>query len=165
MVVALGCPLLLATCGGGEDPAGAIREFLSEAARLSEEHNAEALMALAAEDFRLEPHGMNRHEVRKALLFAFRHYLSFRVLYPKPRIQFEDGERRARVTFPFIIVRKEISLPGLKELLDDPRRWAQEVGDRADLYWMELHLIRSGKDAWSAETATIRPFSGLEGDH
>jgi len=157
-MVALGCLVLFAACGGKEDPTEAVRDFLSRGSRMAEEHDVKALMELTTEGFSLEPQGMDRHEVRKALLFVFRHYGSFRILYPKPRIQFKEREKRARVALPFVIVRKEVSIPGLKQLLDDPREWVEEVGDRADLYWLELELFRGSGESWKAEVARIRPL-------
>ena len=65
----------------------------------------------------------------------------------------------ATVAMPFLLMRRDVALPGLEELREDPQGWLAQVGDRADLYHLELQLVeREGE--WLANSAHLRGAGG-----
>ena len=152
----LGCML---SCSSG-DEATAIRELIKEGATLGEEHDIGGLINLTSDDFVALPGNLDRRETRRILWLAFRHYGSFKVLYPLPSVDFDPDRRSASAGFPFLILRKDASFPKLKELYEDPQKWLEEAGENADLYRLKLELIKlDGR--WVARQALLERFTGV----
>ncbi len=57
-------------------------------------------------------------------------------------------------------MKKETTLPKLKELYEDPQRWLETVGENADLYRLKLELVRDGGD-WLVKEALLERFTGV----
>jgi len=152
----LGC---LLSCSSGDESA-AIRELIKAGAKLGEEHDIGGLFNLTSDDFVALPGELDRREIRRILWLAFRHYGSFKILYPLPRIDLKPDHRTASASFPFLILRKEASFPRLKELYEDPQRWLEEVGENADLYRLKLELIKQDS-RWVAKQALLEHFTGV----
>ncbi len=142
-----------------KDEAEVIHELIKKAAKLAEAHNVGGLMELATADFTATPGNRDRAEVRSILFMAFRHYREFRILYPQPGVDVEEGADAASATIYFLIVRKEASYPDLKDLYGDPSGWLEEVGENADLYRLELELVEIEGD-WLTKQAHLEPFKG-----
>jgi hypothetical protein len=90
---------------------------------------------------------------------AFRHYQDFKVLYPRPSVELKPDKRSASAIFPFLIVKKEMTLPNLKELYEDPQTWIEAVGEKADLYRLKLEWIKQDGD-WLVNQARLERFTG-----
>jgi hypothetical protein len=140
-VVAFGlfCLVLEPSCTD-RDEADRVRRLIDKGARLAEEHDVGGLLELTTEGFLALPGNRDRAEVRGILWMAFRHYREFKILYPVPTVDLEEGgENAASATVYFLIVRKERSYPELKDLYGDPRGWLEAVGENADLYRLKRY--------------------------
>jgi hypothetical protein len=151
--------LLIPGCGEKDD-ATAIRSLIKIGARHAEKHEIDGILKLASEDLRVLPGDADRREVRRILWLAFRHYGDLKVLYPRPSVEIEKDGIHASAHFPFLIVKKDQSFPKLKELVNDPQKWVQEVGEGADLYRLKLRLSKSSGE-WLVNQAEIEGFTGL----
>ena len=142
-----------------KDEETAIRELVKKGVTLGEEQDTKGLMNLATEDFRATPGDLGRQETRRVLFVAFRHYQDFKIVYPRPKVELKPDKRSATAVFPFLIVKKEASLPNLKELYEDPQRWLETVGENADLYRLKLEWIKQDGD-WLVKQARLERFTG-----
>ncbi|HSH68397.1 MAG TPA: hypothetical protein VK997_00670 [Deferrisomatales bacterium] len=146
--------LFLAACSR-QDETARIREWVRDGAVLAEAHDLGGLLARTTEGFRAEPGARDRDGVGEVLAAAFYHYRRFRLLYPYPAVEITADGLGAAVAVPFLLVRRDVELPDLQELQDDPQGWLAQVGDRADLYHLELQLEkREGR--WLATSAHLR---------
>ena len=142
-----------------KDEETAIRELVKKGATLGEEQDIKGLMNLTTEDFLALPGDLGRQETRRILFVAFRHYQDFKILYPRPNVELKPDKRSASALFPFLIVKKETTLPKLKELYEDPQRWLETVGENADLYRLRLECIKPNGD-WLVKKARLERFTG-----
>jgi hypothetical protein len=143
-----------------KDDASLIGELIKKAAKLAEEHDVKELVKLTAEDFQALPGRHDRQETKKILWWAFRHYGEFKILYPEPSIDAAETSRAATARVYFLIVRKDHSYLGLKELYKDPEAWLEEVGKNADMYRLGLDFVNKEGD-WLVKIARLEPFRGL----
>jgi hypothetical protein len=156
--------LLLIVMGGlqscsSKDEESAIRNLVKKGATLAEEQDIKGLMNLTTEDLLVLPGDLGRQETRRILFVAFRHYQDFKVLYPRPSVELKPDKRSASAVFPFLIVKKETTLPKLKELYEDPQRWLETVGENADLYRLKLECLKQNGD-WLVKQARLERFTG-----
>ena len=149
---------LLESCSP-KDEETAIRELVKKGATLAEEQDIRGLMNLATEDFVALPGDLRRQETRGILFMAFRHYQNFKILYPRPSVDLKPDKRSALAVFPFLIVKKETTLPKLKELYEDPQRWLETVGENADLYRLKLECVKQDGH-WLVRQARLERFTG-----
>ena len=152
--------LVSLTCSSPEDDEIAVRRLIKEAAVLAEQHDIGGIMDLTTEDFQAGPGKLDRREVKRILWLAFKHYGDMKVLYPQPSVDLDPGDDGPSVSTPFLIVKKDQSLPGLGELYDDPKGWVERVGERADLYRFKLNLVKAD-GRWRVRKARLERFSGL----
>ena len=157
-VVLLLIAAVVASCSS-KDEETAIREVVKKGAALAEEQDIRGLMNLTTEDLRVFPGDLGRQETRRILFVAFRHYRDFKILYPRPKVDLNPDKRSASAVFPFLIVKKETSLPALKDLYEDPQRWLEAVGENADLYRLKLEWIKEDGD-WRVKQARLERFTG-----
>jgi hypothetical protein len=136
-----------------------IQEMIQTAARSAEEHAVAELMELTGPAFVAQPGGHNFRTTRGILLTVFRHYGRFRVHYPQPDISISESRAEAEAVVYFLIVRQEQTIPGLKELYRDPRRWLEKASQKADLYQLRLTL-RKIDDRWKVRQAHLEGFKG-----
>jgi hypothetical protein len=155
----LGVLLLVVSCSSKDDVA-AITEVVRKGVSLGEAHDLGGIIKLTTEDFTALPGKIDRRETRRILFMAFHHYGEFRVLYPRPSVEARPDRRSGSAVFPFLIVKKEASLPGLKELYENPRAWLETVGENADLYRLKLELVRDGGE-WLVSQALLERFTGV----
>ena len=157
-VLALCLGLTLSACSG-KDNTEAIHELIQKGSGLAEEKQVGDLMDLALPDFITRPGGHGRRETKRILFAAFRHYGEFKLSYPRPYVEVQDDGDSANATIHFLIVRQDQSIPGLKELYDDPRKWIETAREKADLYQLKLALKKDGGD-WLVSEAQLEGFKG-----
>jgi hypothetical protein len=150
--------LALAFCAPKDDEK-ALRELVEKAALLGEKHDIGGIIDLTTEDFRAMPGDMDRRGAKRILFMAFSHYGELKVVHPRPSVDLETGEGGPWVSVPFMIVKKDRTLPELKELYNDPRGWVEKVGEKADLYRFRLKVVKV-KGAWLVRKAYLERFSG-----
>lgn len=155
----LGTLLLVVSCSPKDD-VSAVTEWVKKGVSLGEAHDIGSMFKLTTEDFVALPGKLDRRETRRILFMAFHHYGEFRVLYPRPSVEVRPDRRTASAVFPFLIVKKEASLPGLKELYENPKAWLETVGQNADLYRLKLEWIRDRGD-WLVSQALLERFTGI----
>ena len=153
-------PLMLFPSCAKEDETEKVLKLIKQGAELAEKHDAVGLMRFTTEDFVARPGQHGRQEVRRILWLAFRHYRSFRLIYPEPKVELEASGNRASARVYFLIVKKERSFPELQDLYKNPQRWLEEVGENADLYRLQLALLKQDGE-WLVERALLEPYRGI----
>jgi hypothetical protein len=151
--------LFLISCSKKDD-ASLIDALIKKAAKLAEAHDVKKLVKLTTEDFLALPGRHDRQETKRILWLAFRHYGQFKILFPEPSIDVAETSSAATARVYFVIVRKDLSYLGLKDLYKDPEAWLEEVGENADLYRIDLDFVVKDGD-WLVKTARLEPFRGL----
>jgi hypothetical protein len=139
------------------DDALAIKTLLESGVKAAEQKSIDGLMELTTDDFVAMPGLRDESMVRKILFAAFMRYGKFTIHYPSPRIEIADNGVHAVVAFPFVIVRQNHDLPGLSGLYDDPQGWMEAVGEKADLYQLNLRLRKQDGD-WLVAQAELRGY-------
>lgn len=150
-----GCVLLTA-CSESDDTL-AIKALVETGVALAEQKSIDGLMNLVTEDFVAMPGRRDEPMARKVLFAAFLRYGNFSIHYPQPRIEIADNGVRAVVAFPFVIVRQDHELPGLPDLYEDPQGWMEAVGEKADLYQLNLRLHKQNGD-WLVAQAELHGY-------
>jgi hypothetical protein len=151
--------LCMASCAERDD-VRALRTLIKQGAMLAEKHDIGGILELASEDFQALPGALDRRQVRGVLWRAFKYYGALKVIYPRPAVDVEKDSDHALARFPFLIVKKEHSLPKLEALYNDPQGWLDEVGENADLYRLKLDLIKNG-GGWLVNEVHLERFTGL----
>lgn len=157
VVLCLGA-IFLSACSEKDDTE-AIRRLIVKGAGLAEKKQVGDLMDLTTPAFVALP-GNHDAQTTKSILFgAFFHYGKFKIHFPKPDVEMASDGNSADATVHFLIVRQNQSIPGLKELYDDPRQWMETVGEKADLYQLKLAMVKNGGD-WLVSKAELEGFKG-----
>jgi hypothetical protein len=156
VAVAIAC---IFSCGATDD-VQAIRTLIKEGAALAEKHDVGGILAMASDDLKALPGELDRRQVRGILWRAFKYYGALRVIYPRPAVDVEKDSSHALARFPFLIVKRNHSLPKLEGLYNDPPKWLDEVGENADLYRFKLHFIKKG-GGWLVREVHLERFTGL----
>jgi len=150
---------LAASCSQKDD-VQVIRELIKEGAKLAEDHNVSGIMELATEDVVALPGHHNRIEIKRIIWAALMHYGKLKVLYPKPSVDLSTTDNRATCMIYLLIVKKDRTIPDVKDLYEEPRRWLETVGENADLFQIKLQLLK--KDGtWRVNQAHLEGFKGL----
>ena len=142
------------------DEVAAIRELIQKGAELAEGHDVGGIMKLTTEDVVALPGRHNRKEIKRIIWLAFKHYGNLKVLYPQPSVNLTSNQNSAASRVYLLIVKKDRSLPELKELYTQPRRWLEEVGENADLYQLDLQMLKKDGD-WLVKQAHLEGFKGI----
>lgn len=150
--------IVLAGCAS-KDEDKVIRDLVQKGATLAEEQDITGLMNLTTEDLRVLPGDLGRQETKRILFVAFRHYQDFKIIYPRPSVELNQDKRFASAAFPFLIVKKDTTLPKLKEFYEDPQRWLEAVGEKADLYRLRLEWVKQDGE-WLVKQARLERFTG-----
>ena len=151
--------VFVSSCSPKDDVA-AIRELIKKGAQLAEDHDVGGIMKLTTEDVIALPGQHNRLEIKRIIWAALLHYGKLKVLYPEPSVRLTSNERIASSRVYFLIVKKDRNLPELKELYKDPRGWLEEVGENADLYQLNLQMLKKDGD-WLVKQAHLEGFKGI----
>ena len=158
LLLALGLGVLLSACGDKDDTK-AIYEMIQNGTSLAEEKQVGDLMDLTVPEFVAQPGGRDRRQAKGVLFAAFMRYGNFKIHYPRPQVDILSDGDSANATVHFLIVRQDQSIPGLKELYDDPRKWIDTASEKADLYQLKLALVKKGGD-WLVGKAELEGFKG-----
>lgn len=102
---------------------------------------------------------LDQRGIKGVLWRTFNYYGLLKILYPRPKIEFNDAGDQASARFPFLIVKKEQMIPGLDQLRDDPLAWLEAIGENVDLYHLSLQLIKQG-GRWRVRQTAIERFTG-----
>lgn len=148
--------ILLPACSQ-KGEANRILELIEEGASRAETRDLQGLIELTTEDFVALPGNHDRDQAKEILAAAFFHYRRFRIHYPEPSIQLSEDGGTARTRIHFLIVREERSYPGLDELYRDPQGWLERVGENADLYQLELDVVKE-TESWFVRAARLGSF-------
>jgi hypothetical protein len=143
-----------------KDEVAAIRELIQKGAELAEDHDVGGLMELTTENVIALPGRHSRIEIKRILWLAFKHYGNLKILYPEPSVNLTSNENSASSRVYLLIVKKDRNLPELKELYTEPRRWLEEVGENADLYQLDLQILKRDGD-WLVKQAHLEGFKGI----
>ena len=143
----------LMACGKNDDTQ-AVLHLIRQGADFAQKHAVGDLMALTTPDFSAFPGERDTNEVKSILFWAFRYYRAFKIHYPRPSVQLEQGADRAGAVVYFVIVRQDQPFPELEKLVRDPDRWIEAAREKADLYHLRLDLTKSG-DAWKVHKARL----------
>ena len=138
----------------------ALRELVEKAARFAEQQDIGGIMDLATEDFQAQPGNLDRRGAKGILFMTFRHYGELKVFHPQPSVDLETGEGEPSVSVPFLIVKKDQSLPELKELYSDPKGWVEKAGEIADLYRFKFKVAKVDAN-WRVKRAYLERFTGM----
>ena len=152
--------LFLAASCSETDDVQAIRALIKEAAEMAEDHNLSGIMELTTEDVVGFPGHHDRLEIKRFIFSAFMHYGKLKILYPKPSVDLSTTDNSATCKIYLLIVKKDRAIPDVKDLYDEPRRWLEKVGENADLYQIELQLLKKG-GTWRVHQAHLEGFKGL----
>lgn len=150
---------LLAACGGKQDDRQAIRKLIDDGAALAEQHRIGALMRLTSSDFKALPGDYTERTLRGVLFAIFQRYGRFDIRYPRPVVTLAEAPGGAQAVVYLMVVSRDQPLPDFKELMDDPRRWLEQAGEKADLYQLRLGLVQKDGD-WRVRQARIEGFKG-----
>ena len=143
-----------------KDDVQVIRELINEGAEMAEEHNIGGIIELTTEDVVALPGHHNRLAIKRIIFSAFMHYGKLKVLYPKPSVDLSTTDNSATCMIYLLIVKKDRTIPDVKDLYEEPRRWLERVGENADLFQIKLQLLK--KDgAWQVKQAHLEGFKGL----
>jgi hypothetical protein len=143
-----------------KDDVHVIRELIKEGAKLAEDHNVSGIMELTTEDVVALPGHHNRIEIKRIIWAALMHYGKLNVLYPKPSVDLSNTDNRATCMIYLLIVKKDRTIPDVKDLYEEPRRWLETVGENADLFQIKLQLLKN-EGAWRVNQAHLEGFKGL----
>lgn len=143
-----------------KDEVAAIRELIRKGAELAEDHDVGGVMELTTENVVALPGRHNRMEIKRIIWLAFKHYGNLKILYPEPSVNLTPNENSASSRVYLLIVKKDRNLPELKELYTEPRRWLEEVGENADLYQLDLQMLKKDGD-WLVKQAHLEGFKGI----
>jgi len=152
--------MFMASACSQKDDVQVIREMIKEAAGLAEDHNVSEIMELTTEDVVALPGHHNRLEIKRLIFSAFMHYGKLQVLYPKPSVDLSTTDDSATSMIYLLIVKKDRSIPDVKDLYEEPRRWLEKVGENADLYQIKLQLVKKD-NKWLVKQAHLEGFKGL----
>ena len=149
----------MAACSQKDD-VQVIRELIKEGAKLAEEHNIKGIMELTTEDVVALPGHHDRLAIKRIIFSAFMHYGKLKVLYPKPSVDLSTTDNSATCTIYLLIVKQDRTIPDLKDLYEEPRRWLEAVGENADLFQIKLQLLKQD-GTWRVKQAHLEGFKGL----
>jgi hypothetical protein len=159
IVIVLVVGSVLLACAGKDDTA-AIRELIANGEALAEAHDISGLLDLTTDDVRAMPMDLDRRGIRGLLWRIFNYYGPMNIVYPRPDIEIQKNATDASASFPFLILKKERTLPGLEELRDDPKAWIEAIGETVDLYRFQLQLKRRDRK-WLVNHVRLERFTGL----
>lgn len=154
--VALIFVVISASCSQRDD-AQVVRDIIAQCALLAEQKNIGGLLDFASEEFQAQPGRYDARSVKGILFAAFQRYGRFEIHYPRPVVKISPDGNEAEAILFFLIVSQDRAIPGLKELYEDPQGWLEAVGEKADLYQLELQWVKvDGK--WLVRRAYLAKF-------
>lgn len=154
------CLILLTICSGcSEKPQEArVRELIAQAVKHAELGQSGDLLELTSSDFRTTPHGIDRKKLRIRLRFGLQGFRNGTIHYPRPSVEFSEGETLAEVSFPFLTLKGEKAETAAGE--QDETSWMEHMVDKARVMRITLWL-RLVEDDWRIYQARLERFSGV----
>ena len=149
--------LTVLSCSKKDDET-AINNLIREGVDFAEKHDIGNIMDLVEDGFVGMPGELNERETKGILWKTFNYYKEFKILYPKPVIAIEENGQTALAKLPFLIVKKDHVFKKLTDLFEDPKRWVEEAEKSADIYRLELELVKSDGD-WLVQRARVTKFT------
>ena len=137
-----------------------IRTLIEGAEKSAEAHAISKIMDLATLDLVVQPGDKNRQHVKRTLFAAFQFYGQFDVIYPRPTVNVDKSKAFAEAVIHFVILRSGVELPALHALYEDPDAFVEQASQKADLYKLDLWLIKEGGE-WRVRRAQIKGGAGL----
>ena len=138
------------------DDETAIRQVIEQGVADAEASRAKAVMTLATRDFELIPQGFDVRDTQLRLYLILRRLGRFSIIYPRPTILIDAKTQAfAEAQMPFAIRRTDKEIPNLSNLIDDPEEWISEIDAIADVYTLEMWLIKKD-DTWKVRKARIQ---------
>jgi hypothetical protein len=116
-----------------------------------EDRDVRGLFGNTTSDFLLFPGRQDKNASMRRAFLMFKLHGAVEVLYPHPEIEL-DGDSSARVSGPFLLVRRGASDPTLEDLEDTPDAWVERASELGEVTDAELSLVRRG-DRWLVQTA------------
>ena len=113
-----------------KDDARVVRDIIDQCARLAEQKQIGALLDFAGEEFQAQPGRYNARSVKGILFATFQRYGNFEIHYPRPVVKISPDGNEAEAVLFFMIVLQDRTIPGLKELYEDPQGWLEAVGEK-----------------------------------
>jgi hypothetical protein len=156
--------IIVAMCAScsQKDDAQVLRSIIEKCARLAEQKQISDLLEFTSKDFQAQPGGYDGRSVKGILFMTFRRYGTFEIHYPRPIVKISPDSNEAETGVFFLIVRQDRAIPGLKELYENPQVWLEAVGEKADLYQLELQWIKKDGE-WLVRRAYLEGFRGFSG--
>ena len=149
---------ILSGCSKKDDTT-AIRQLIGEGTQLAEDHQIGGLMRLTTPDFIALPGQHDASQVKGILFMAFQHYGKLKIHHPRPSVEVAEGGKAATALIHFVIVSQDKAIPDLRALYEDPERWIEKASEKADLYQLELELVKEDGD-WRVKIAEMKGFKG-----
>ncbi len=149
--VILMVPVLI-SCSQGDDVT-AIRELIADGVQLAEQKNISDLMDLGTDSFVALPGELDKRTAKAHLWRMFRYYDQFNIMYPQPVVLL-NKPGKATVSFPFLVLRKGQFKNSLKQFYEEPEKWLREAGKNADLYNLDLEMVKEGR-SWKIHRAIL----------
>ena len=160
VLLIVGVLILASAFCSPKDDERVLRELVKKAARFAEQHDIGGIMDLTTEDFQAQPGNLDRRGAKSILFMTFRHYGELKVFHPQPGVDLESGDDGPSVSFTFLIIKKDQTLPELKELYNDPKDWVEKAGEIADLYSFKLKVEKVDGN-WLVKRAYLERFTGM----
>ena len=136
-----------------------IRNMIGKQATLAQEHKIDDLLKFVTEDFTALPGNYDAESIKGILSVTFQYYGDFTIYYPIPSVDVAEDAQSATAKIYYVIVNQDKPVPGLKELYDDPQQWVEAAGEKADLYQLNLDLVKVDGD-WRVKKAQTEGFRG-----
>jgi hypothetical protein len=148
--------IFIASCSPKNDTQ-VVRDIIDQCAGLAEQKQIGALLDFAGKEFQAQPGRYDKRSVKGILFATFQRYGRFEIHYPRPAVKVSPDGNEAEALCFVLIVSKDRAIPGLKELYEDPQGWLEAVGEKVDLYQLELQWVKvDGK--WLVRRAYLDRF-------
>ncbi len=140
-----------------QDNDSMINNMISKGVEYAQNTDINRLMDMASSNFKAQQGRYNARSIKPVLRRAFRYYGNFTLHHPNPKVTITDP--KATAVIYFVIIRQDHPLPGLADLYDNPEKWLQKAGEKADLYQLDL-TFHKNSDTWQVVNAELRGFRG-----
>jgi len=144
-----------------KDDTKQIRNLIGKGAELAQEHKIDDLLKLTTDDFAVSPGDYDARTIRGLLQAASRTYGNFTIHYPMPSVEVAEDALSAKARLYFVVVNQDKTIPGLKELYDDPQQWIEAAREKAELHQLNLDLVKMD-GAWRVKKAQTQDSKGLD---
>jgi hypothetical protein len=149
-LAALAVLLLVAGCQDEAVDRGA-ELLVEDAVQAVGDRDVRGLIELTTDDFIALPGRVDRATATRRLFLSFKLNGPVEVLHSRPEVDV-DSPTSARVSCPFVVVRRGNSDPALDVLADDPAAWSEHAAELGEVVTADLSLVKHG-ETWLVQTA------------